>query len=472
MTRLAAGPNRSVTSPRRNSGPPATGKLRWPQVVSYSVGDFAFCLSFQFASLYLLYFYTDVVGLSASVAGLIIMAALVWEGVSDPIVGIIANRTRTRWGRYRPYVLFGSIPLGISVVLMFMPIGLAGASLAAYCFATHLIYRTVFTFVQVPFVSLSAQITQDSGVRGQIAGVRMMFAIGCGLLIASTTLPLAKAFGGGQQGFFYVSMIYSAVATVILFYCFFSTKEPEEGTLDHQLTLSEMWRTLRVNKPFLLLLPATVLGCTGYTMSGKALVYYMKYWVGSEAAVTLGLTVLLGVAALALVPWMMVSKRLSKRFTWLAGASINVVAFALIWLIAPREGPMLWLLIAMTGIGNSAFVLTFWSMLPDTVEYGEWKTGARGEGAVFGLISFTQKVAFGLGTGLIGVLLDAFGYVPNVPQSAGALNGILLLYTVGPLLLFAASLIAVWYYPLDHQLHGRLVRAVSWRRARRARAAA
>jgi GPH family glycoside/pentoside/hexuronide:cation symporter len=443
-------------------------RLSLGRVVSYGAGDFAFNLSFTFSSLFLLYFYTDVLGLNATTAGLVIMVALVWEGITDPIIGMIANRTRSRWGRYRPYLLFGAIPLALSVVAMFAPPGLSGSALIAYVLATHLIYRTIFGFVNIPYVALSAQMTRDSDQRGQLAGARMIFAILCGLTMGALTLPLAKAFGGGRSGFFGVSMLYSTVATVILLLCFATTGEAVEDELDHP-SVGAMIRTLRLNRPFLVLLVATVLGTTGFTMSGKALVYYLKYYVGSEAMVTAGLVATLGTAALAIVPWMMVTRRTSKRVVWLAGASINVVAYLTIFLFSPRSGPSLWLTLVAIGIGNSAFTLTFWSMLPDTVEYGEWKTGSRSEGAIFGLISFTQKIAFGLGTGLIGVMLDHVGYIANRPQSARTLHGITTIYGLGPLLLFAGSAIAIIFYPSDGPTHRRLVRAIAWRRASRPR---
>lgn len=434
--------------------------------MSYGAGDFAFNLSFTFCSLFLLYFYTDVLEINAGTAGLIIMAALVWEGVTDPVIGMIANRTRSRWGRYRPYLLFGAVPLALSVIAMFLPTGLSGGTLVAYCFLTHFIYRTIFTFVNIPYIALSAQMTRDSDKRGQLAAARMLFAIFCGLVLAASTLPLVGALGGGGSGFFAVSVIYSVLATAILLLCFATTREAVGGGEEAVPSFREMLAALRVNRAFLLLFAATALGATGYTMSGKALIYYLKYWGGSEAAVTLGLVTTLGAAALAMVPWMLISKRTSKRAVWLAGAGINMLAYAMIMLVAPRSGPALWLALVAIGIGNSAFILTFWSMLPDTVEYGEWKTGTRTEGAIFGLIGFSQKVALGLGTGLIGVLLDLIGYVPNQAQSAQTLRGIVLLYGAGPLLLFAGSFLVIWAYPLSGTVHRRMVRVIDWRRRR------
>jgi GPH family glycoside/pentoside/hexuronide:cation symporter len=139
-----------------------SAKLSSGQVVGYGLGDFAFNLTFTFCSLFLLYFYTDVLGLSATTAGLIIMVALIWEGATDPVVGVIANRTRSRWGRYRPYLLLGCVPLAVSFVAMFVPWGLSGTALAVYAFVTHLLFRTVYTLVNIPYIALSAQMTTDS----------------------------------------------------------------------------------------------------------------------------------------------------------------------------------------------------------------------------------------------------------------------------------------------------------------------
>lgn len=452
------------------SSSPTGEHLGTGRVIAYGAGDFAFNLSFTFSSLFLLYFYTDVLEINAGTAGLIIMVALIWEGITDPVIGMLANRTRSRWGRYRPYLLFGSVPLALSVMAMFLPTGLTGGALVAYCFITHLLYRTVFTCVNIPYIALSAQMTQDSDKRGQLAATRMLFAIVCGLVLASSTLPLAKALGGGGTGFFLVSVLYSVAATAILLLCFASTREAVGGGAEDHPSLREMVGALRANRAFLILLVATILGTTGYTMSGKALVYYLKYWTGSEAAVTLGLVTMLGSAASAMIPWMLISKRTSKRLVWLAGAGLNVLAYAMILTVAPRSGALLWTALVMIGIGNSAFILTFWSMLPDTVEYGEWKTGTRGEGAIFGLIAFSQKVALGVGTGLIGVLLNAMGYVANRPQSPETLHGIVALFGGGPLLLFLGSIVAIWTYPVTGSLHRRLVRAIGWRRDRAARA--
>lgn len=444
-----------------------TPRLGAGRIAGYGMGDFAFNLTFTFCSLFLLYFYTDVLGLSATTGGLIIMSALIWEGATDPVVGIWANKTRSRWGRYRPYLLFGAIPLALSFVAMFVPLGLSGTALAIYAFVTHLIFRTIYTFVNIPFIALSAQMTNDSLERSKLAGARMIFAIICGLVLAGLSLPLVGALGGGTTGFFRLSLIYAAVVVLILLLCFSVTREEVETGEDHP-TLRDMLGAVRSNRPFLALLAATVLGSVGYTMSGKAMIYYMKYYAGTEASVTTALSIGLLAAALAMGPWIWVTKRTSKRTVWLFGAIITSCVAVTMFTLAPKAGPLLWLLLAFAGAGNAAFILSFWSMVPDTVEYGELQTGTRAEGAVFGFIIFSQKVALGIGTGLLGIILDQIGFQANQAQSPETLHGITIMFTLVPLGLSLAAAACIWFYPLDQKTHAAIVEQIARRRAERA----
>ena len=449
----------------KTTTPNADPSMSAKTIAGYGVGDFAFNLTFTFTSLFLLYFYTDVLGLSATTGGLIIMTALIWEGATDPIVGILANKTRTRWGRYRPYLLLGSLPLALSFVAMFVPTGLTGASLTFYAFTTHLLFRTIYTLVNVPYIALSAQMTSSSLERGRLAGARMMFAIVCGLVLAGATLPLVRLLGGGVAGFFGISLIYGSAVVAILILCFQSTREAVMIAEAHP-TLPEMLRSVRANRPFLALLAATLLGSVAYTMSTKALLYYMKYQVGSEAAVTTGLGVGLLAAAVSMPLWMKCVRRSNKRTVWLSGVSLTTFVSLVMYSLTPGAGPLLWCLLAISGAGNAAFVLSFWSMVPDTVEYGELRTGTRSEGAVFGFVVFSQKVALGIGTGLLGIILDAVGYRANHAQTAATLHGIVLMNTLVPMALNLIAAGFIWFYRLDHVTHARIVALVARRTTR------
>lgn len=436
--------------------------LATARIVGYAAGDFALNLMFSFCTLFLLYYYTDVLGLSASVGGLIIMVALVWEGLFDPLMGVVANRTHTRIGRYRPYLLYGAPLLCISFVAMFIPTGLAGAALGMYALATHLVFRTVYTVVGIPYISLSAEMTRSSAERSTIAGARMLFALTSGLTLAAATLPLSKALGGGEKGFFLLSILYAGMALIILLSCFRSTRE---GGRDATFTPSTRAIAAMVfdNRPLLLLLGATVGAAVAGTLSGKTLIYYVKYNLGAPNAVTPALTVLTASAALSIVAWTRLSTHFSKRTVWLCGSAITISALLTLFAIKPVIGPVFWCILAAMGAGNGAFYLSFWSMVPDTVEYGQFRTGVRAEGAIYGLVSLTQKIALGLGVGLLGILLDWVGYRPNEHQTAGTLSGIRVLLTLVPAGIASLVAATIAFYPLDRSLHHRLARAVARR---------
>jgi GPH family glycoside/pentoside/hexuronide:cation symporter len=192
----------------------------------------------------------------------------------------------------------------------------------------------------------------------------------------------------------------------------------------------------------------------------------MKYNVGSPSALTIALTLSTATAAVAVFPWMLVTKRTSKRFVWLCGAGLAATNAFVFYLTAPGLGPLLWAVIVAGGIATSASYLTFWSTIPDTVEFGEWKTGVRAEGALYGLVVLTQKVALGVGVGVLGILLDAIGYRANQTQMPETLEGIHALLTLPPLFAGLGVFALVSAYPLDRRLHSRLSAAVAWRRSR------
>lgn len=438
--------------------------LGWDRKVGYAVGDFALNLFYAFCTLFLLYYYTDILGLTPTIAGVIIMAALLFEGVIDPLMGVMANRTRSRFGRYRPYLLFGALPLGLSFVAMFVPTGLSGGALVAYAAIAHIVFRTMYTIVGIPYASLSAGITRDSRQRSQIAGLRMLFALICATTLSTATLPLSGWFGGGEHGFFKLSLVYAGLAMPIFLLCFAKTREVAVVQSETP-TMREMLAMLRANRPLQILLAATILALIGTTMSSKTLLYYLKYDVGSEAAVTTALMVVTGAAALSIPFWVFIAARTSKRIAWLAGASISLTNSLAFYAFAPRESPLLWTILGISGFANGALSLSFWAMVPDTVEYGEWKSGIRAEGAVYGFVSLIQKLALGLGIGLLGVLLDTIGYRPNMAQTRETLDSMRILLTLAPAALATLVVILIWRYPIDHRLHARLTRAIARKRS-------
>jgi glycoside/pentoside/hexuronide:cation symporter, GPH family len=436
--------------------------------LGYSVGDFGFNLFFTTASLYLLFYYTDVLGLPPATAGWVFAAALIWDAIFDPVMGYLATRTRTRWGRYRPYLLFGSLPLAFSWTLIFLPVSLEGTSLVIFAGATHILFRTCYAVVSMPYLALSAVLTSNSHERGILASLRMLAAATCGLLSAFFTLKLVALLGGGREGFFWVSILYGLTASIIFLIVFRTVREPAIAADAPSPNLRQTLEMLRSNRAFWVVCAAMLLGGIGGTTANKMLPYYFKYALGREDLIgpALGASALSIMISIPLWTWVM--KRWSKRAMWIAGMVIGVTGYMLFW-FAPENPKFLIPVLMLMGFGGGAGYIGFWAMMPDTVEYGEWRSGFRSEGGIFGIVTLIQKAALGLAAATLGELLGMIGYVANQTQSAEILWNMKAIMIIGPACFATAAAVAIAFYPISPRLHMRLVRGLQWRQLRAAR---
>jgi glycoside/pentoside/hexuronide:cation symporter, GPH family len=446
------------------------GKLTFGQRFGYGVGDFAFNLFFTTASLYLLFYYTDVLGLAPDVAGWVFAGALIWDALFDPAMGYIASRTRTRWGSYRPYLLFGGVPLALSWMLMFLPVSLEGSALVLFAASTHILFRTLYAVVSMPYLALSAVMTSDSEERGLLAAFRMVAAATCALLSAFLTLKLVELLGGGRIGFFWVAVIYGSLASILFVYCFATVRENAEMPSDEKVGLADTLRMLRQNRAFWIVCAGMLLGGVGGTLANKTLPYYLKYGLGREDLIGPALGVGAMSVMLSIPFWTWVMKRKSKATAWIGGTIVGVFAYALYWVV-PQQPAYVIAVVGLLGFGGGAAYFGFWAMMPDTVEYGEWRSGVRSEGGIFGIVSLIQKASLGLAAAGLGELLAFIGYQANMPQSAETIHGMRLVMIALPAVLAASAAAIIVFYPIGPAMHARMVRALEWRRKRSAQQA-
>ncbi len=442
-----------------------TERLTFGRKLSYGMGDFGFGLLFLTASQFLLYYYTDVLGLSPSTAGWVFGAAVVWDALIDPVMGALANRTRSRWGRYRPFLLFAAIPLAAAWALLFLPSGFQGGRLIVFTFGTHLVFRTVYTIASMPYLALSAAMTEDSGERSSLAAYRLIFQAFAGVLAAFGTLKLVDSVGGGQLGWFWTGLIYGAAAATLMVLVFITAREAVVGdALKIRPSFADMARLLRANVAFWLVCIAFLIGSVGFVFFNKSLPYWVKYGLGIE-----NFGPFLGVLAIAItltIPlWAWLARRSSKRIAFLTGSGVSFLACVGLWFAPETKGG--WMpLVALLGVGNGGVILSSWAMMPDTVEYGEFRTGTRGEGAVFGFVSFVQKAALGVAAGALGEALDLVGYRANEIQSGETLAAMKVMMVGIPAAFYIVAATFILFYPLDGRTHGRLVKILKYRRAK------
>lgn len=445
-----------------------THKLSMPRKLGFTLGDYASNLYWQSMSIFLLFFYTDAVGLSAAVAGLIFMVASIVDALTDPLMGSIADRTRTRHGRYRPYILYGCVPLGFCFVLMYYKPPLEGLLLVLWLMTSHIIFRFAYTAVTIPYTSLNARLTDNSDERSTIAGMRMMFGVMAGLTVSYFTFPLVTRFGGIQspEGFAGAAIVFALIATIVYPFVYLVTHEPAEFETASPVSynFASYWRLLTGNKAFWVLM---IGGCVAFVCAvslGKSVLYYFKYYLEDEPAARYALMAMSASGLIIIPGWVLATKFLGKQIVWFVAVIWGLVSLGYFWMIDITSPLWMAVWLVVTGASTLGLAMTFWSMLPDTVEYGEWTTGERTESFIFGLGQFFLKIALGIGAGLFGVLFDLVGYVPNVPQSPATLTGLKTIMILLPASGLLLAGLLMWFYPLRKGVHEGIVRDLALRR--------
>jgi GPH family glycoside/pentoside/hexuronide:cation symporter len=441
--------------------------------VGYGLGDFGFNFYWLPLQVFLLKYYTDVLGLAGSVAGTIILVGLVWDGLIDPAIGIVANKTRTRWGRYRPYMLFGCVPLAASFSLLFLPVPFQDTSLIAYAFATQLLFRTLYAAVNIPYGAMMASMTRDSMERNWLAGVRMLFAFSGSALVGYGTPRLVAHFTAtqGASAYFISTAILSCCAIAVLLISFALTEErlvdePEPSLRVKPPSLGAMLKMIGSNVPFLQVMAGVALFSFANIAVNTTLPYYIQYYMGQDQVATGNAAGMIPfVQMLAIAPWTIASRYLGKRWAWIVGLGIAVFGLMGLFVVQQPTMTTVYIFLGIFSVGAAAIAVNHWSMVPDTVEYGEWRTGVRAEGFIFGFVTLIQKVALGLASAFVGGYLTYIGYVANQDQTPEALQGIKLLITVIACLGLVGSCIVIYFYKLNVSMHAQIVREIAERQA-------
>ena len=414
----------------------------------------------------MLYFYTDVVGISPLLAGWIYALGIGWDAITDPYMGYISERTRTKMGSYRPYILFGSIPLAFSFVLLFWVPPFEGNFLFIFLIMVNLFHRTCFTIVSVPYSSLTARITDDSEERTKLTTARMLGASFGTLTISALGFPIINWFGSGEEslGFIYLGVCSGLAAIFILA---ITVKTVRERNFNLEITqlpkFSEVSKSIVNNYAFLIVFASTLTLITTSIMFNKNLIYYTKYALDLHEYQGLILGVSSASAFLAIPVWAYSALKIGKRNSWLISMILLVFSFLFFYLYPIKNLLELLIVLAVLGIGNGATGVLFWSMLPDTIEYGEWKTGVRTESSLYGFMTFAQKGGIAISALILGVLLTNIGFVPNTIQTEETLENLKTLMTFIPLSGVVLSFILVYFYPIDSKFHKKLIREINER---------
>ncbi|WP_270172024.1 MFS transporter [Paenibacillus sp. SYP-B4298] len=437
-------------------------QVSWKERISYGLGDTASNIVFQMITMYLMYFYTDVYGLQVAAVGTLFLVARIIDAFDSPIIGMLIDRTNTRWGKSRPYFLWLAAPFAIVAVLTFLTPDFSDTGKLAYAYVTYIALGILYAAINLPLTSLLTSMTRNSQERTVVNSVRMILGQLGGLIVSVAALPLVAVFGKGdqQQGFFWTMVLFASIAVVFFLTTFANTRERVTYTGGKKtVTFKESVRALKGNRPWFLLLLINVSFWVAFTSKSQSTVFFLKYNLGREDLVPLinGLNVLM-LLGIALMP--MIAGRIGKRATSLIGMSIG--AGSLLLAYAGAEWGSVALLVGAVIIGNIGIGLPvglMYAMLADTVDYGEWKSGVRAQGLLTASSSFGVKFGMGIGGALAAWILARGHYVPGAEQAASGLGAIQFNFIWTPFICFTICVLLYLFYnidPIEKQMHREL----------------
>ena len=449
---------------------PSKWLARTARLALFAAGDFGFNLYWQSIMLFLLFYYTESLHLGVATAAIAYSIGSVWDGIVSLGVGVAIDRARhTR--PHRLLVLYGALPLGIAFVLAYTPLALGPRWTSVAVLSAHLLLRTTYAVVNVPYLAMSSRITLDSGERALVAGMRMLFGTAAAVVVAVGTRPLGRWFTGSAVGaslYWGAAVAFAAIATTILVIVALTYREADNIKAPVAPLVrprAHLAKALAANRAFVTLNAAMMAMIVGNTVLSKGILYYYKYFLHNEAAGTHALASI-GVTGAIVVPfWVWASRRFGTRILWIGAGSLctfGIAAFAALH-VQSVFAMQAFLLAVQTMVIGMNFV--FWAMLPDTIEFGEHATGQRVEGLTFGVAALLQRVAIGIATLFLGFGFGASGYVADVAQTDATLSGMRLTMIAVPLVFFGAAAAIMLINPLSRGAHAAIVRDLNLRRA-------
>ncbi len=434
----------------------------------YGFGDTGFSLTSTILGAYFAIFLTDVVGIAPRIAAAAIFVGRSWDYINDPLIGHISDRTRTRWGRRRPFLLFGPLPFALAFALLwFRPPWGSDLALAVYYAVAYVIFDAAATFVYMPYFALTPELTSDYDERTALTSYRMFFSIFGSLVAFTIPLMIIGSFTPeNAPRVLTMGLIFGIVSALPLLLTFFGTRERPEFVAQAQPSLRQSLRAARQNRPFVFGLIIFLLTWVSVSVLESTLLYFVKYVVQREPQSDLIMAVIFITAIFALPFWEWASRHWSKRWAYIGGIAFwAVVQIVMITLTPATALPLLLFLCVLAGIGVGAAHVIPWSIIPDAIEWDELQTGERHEGMFYSLITLVQKIASSIAIPLVLLLLDVTGYVPNAAQQpVSALWGIRIVIGPIPAALLCGGILFAFLYPLSRERHAQIVQELEARR--------
>ncbi len=460
---------------------PPSEKLSLVTKLAYGSGDVGTAISAALRGFFLLFFLTDVARLSPAAAGSVLLINRLWDAFNDPLVGWLSDRTVSKWGRRRPWLLIGALPFGITFFLIWVVPPLGQTGLFIYYVVISFLLDASYTIVNVPYTALTPELTRDYDERTSLNSYRFAFSVGGALVSAVLHPMIVNAAPDLRTGYLISGLIWAIVSTAPCFIVFAFTRERPDLREEEPEASPPFFEQIRIafgNRPYLFVIGLYLSSWLALQVIQTVLVFYLTYYMGMPDKMPMVLLAIQSSSFIFLFIWSALSRRLDKRIVYMIGATIWVAVVLALSFLRPDQAQFVIPLAVVAGAGVSVAYLVPWAMMPDVIEVDELKTHRRREGIFYGFMVLLQKTGIALGVFLVGRALSAAGYVtpsdavPVPVQPDAALNTIRLFIGPIPAVILLTSLVIAYYYPITRAKHARIVAVLDRRRKHRARLAA
>jgi GPH family glycoside/pentoside/hexuronide:cation symporter len=460
---MEATPDIKIVSSAHSSTNALTEKVSLREKIGYGLGDAASSMYWKIFGMYLLFFYTDVFGISAAAAGTMFLITRVWDSLFDPVVGVMADRTESKWGKFRPYLLWVAIPFGLIGIFTFFTPDFSESGKLIYAYVTYSLMMMAYSLINVPYASLLGVMSANGKERTALSSYRMVFAFGGSLLALWLIEPLVAFFSEKstvQWGWTMAMVVFAAIAILFFWGCFAFTRERIKAMEDKTQSLKNDLKDLLANKPWWILLCAGVAALIFNSIRDGAAVYYFKYYVGENVTAPSFLTssltlvtlyLLLGQAAnivgvMAATP---IANKIGKRSTFILAMALAGILSLLFYMAGKNDIILMLALQILISMCAGCIFPLLWSMYADIADYSEWRSGRRATGLIFSSSSMAQKFGWTIGGATTGWLLGYFGFEANMVQAENTQDGIRLMLSILPAIGAALSALFMVFYPLS-----------------------
>lgn len=454
---------------------PDSGKLSFKTKLAYGAGDMGPGITATLLGFSLLFFLTNVAGLNPGLAGSVLLIGKISDAINDPIIGVLSDRTTSRWGRRHSWMLWGSIPFGLFFALQWIVPHFSANTeinqwaLFAYYTLIAVFFNIAYTAVNLPYTALTPELTQDYNERTSLNSFRFAFSISGSILALAIGGLSSNWFENPSQQYLVIGLGCAVLSVLPLYWCVWGTEERYTSETAEQIPILEQVKVALSNRPFLFVIGIYLCSWLAFQLTAAIIPYYVTSWMKQDAYFRVALLVQV-VAIIMLFVWSNVSERIGKRMVYFMGMSLWIIAQSGLFFLQPGQIVGLYVLSMMAGVGVATAYLIPWSMLPDVIELDELKTGKRREGIFYAFMVFLQKMGLALGLFLVSLALENTGFISSTSSEAlpiqpdSALLAIRIAIGPLPTLILLVGLLLAYFYPISREVHAEILLKLRERR--------